>query len=170
MKPSWFLKIVWENFVVNNLRFLYVIVKGPKSNIFTCQLCAWVIFMSYFCVITRIPSRTNHERGQSPKLGKNEIPRLLANRRSVGGFDDRTGHTSRCERNFNGTSRLRLLHLARWIGVRNNSEIKEMNVSLISWDPCASCLLEFTFQKIQLAWKPWEPISGVWPSENFPPR
>ena len=26
---------------------------------------------------------------------------------------------------------------------------------------------EFTLQKIQLAWKLWEPISVVWPSQNF---
>ena len=30
-----------KNFLVNNLRFCNVrIVKGPKSNIFTCKLCA----------------------------------------------------------------------------------------------------------------------------------
>ena len=34
-------------------------------------------------------------------------------------------------------------------------------------DPCAFCLLEFTRQKTQLAWKLWEPISVVWPSQNF---
>ena len=49
IKPRWFLKIVWENFVVNNLSFFYVrIVKGPKTNIFTCKLCAWVIFIILF--------------------------------------------------------------------------------------------------------------------------
>ena len=49
MKPRWFLKIVWENFVVNNFLFFYVrIVKGPKINIFTCKLCAWVIFIILF--------------------------------------------------------------------------------------------------------------------------
>ena len=49
MKPRWFLKIVWENFVVNNLLLFYVrIVKGPKTNIFMCKLCAWVIFMILF--------------------------------------------------------------------------------------------------------------------------
>ena len=49
MKPRWFLKIVWGNFVVNNLRFFYLrIVKGPKTNIFTCKLCAWVIFIILF--------------------------------------------------------------------------------------------------------------------------
>ena len=40
------LKIVWANFPVNNLLFFYVrIVKGTKCNIFTCKLCAWVIFI-----------------------------------------------------------------------------------------------------------------------------
>ena len=50
MKPRWFLKIVWENFVVNNLRFFFYvrIVKGPKTNIFTCKLRAWVIFIILF--------------------------------------------------------------------------------------------------------------------------
>ena len=49
MKPRWFLKIAWENFVVNNLPFFNVrIVKGPKTNIFTCKLCARVIFIILF--------------------------------------------------------------------------------------------------------------------------
>ena len=50
MKPRWFLKIVWEKFVVNNLRFSFKvrIVKGSKTNIFTCKLCAWVIFIILF--------------------------------------------------------------------------------------------------------------------------
>ena len=49
MKPRWFLKIVWENFVVKNLPFFNVrIVKGRKTNIFTCKLCAWVIFIILF--------------------------------------------------------------------------------------------------------------------------
>ena len=49
MKPRWFLKIVWENFVVNNLPFFYVrIEKGRKTNIFKCKLCAWVIFIILF--------------------------------------------------------------------------------------------------------------------------
>ena len=49
MKPRWFLKIVWENFVVNNLALFYVrIVKGPKTNIFMCKLCEWVIFRLLF--------------------------------------------------------------------------------------------------------------------------
>ena len=50
MKPRWCLKIVWENFVVNNLRFFFYvrIVKGPKTNIFKGKLCAWVIFIVLF--------------------------------------------------------------------------------------------------------------------------
>ena len=49
MKPRWFLKIVWENFVVKNLPFFNVqIVKGRKTNIFKCKLCAWVIFIILF--------------------------------------------------------------------------------------------------------------------------
>ena len=49
MKPRWFLKIVWENFAVNNLPFFNVgIVKRPKTNIFTCKLCARVIFIILF--------------------------------------------------------------------------------------------------------------------------
>ena len=52
MKPRWVLKIVWENFVVNNLRFFFVrIVKGPKTNMFTCNLCAWVIFIILFTIL-----------------------------------------------------------------------------------------------------------------------
>ena len=45
------------------------------------------------------------------------------------------------------------LHLARWISVRNNSEIKEKKSIFDRLDPCASCLLEFTLQKIQLCVK-----------------
>ena len=49
MKPRWFLKIFWENFVVKNLPFFNVrIVKGRKTNIFRCKLCAWVIFIILF--------------------------------------------------------------------------------------------------------------------------
>ena len=49
MKPRWFLKIVWENFVVKNLPFFNVrIVKGRKTNLFTRKLCAWVIFIILF--------------------------------------------------------------------------------------------------------------------------
>ena len=55
---------------------------------------------------------------------------------------------------------LAFLHLARWISVRNNSEIKKEKKRLFDeLDPCAFCLLEFTLQKILLAWKFWEPIS-----------
>ena len=59
------------------------------------------------------------------------------------------------------------LQLARWISVRNNSEIKEKKHLFDQLDPCAFCRLEFTLHKIQLAWKLWEPISVVWPSTNF---
>ena len=59
------------------------------------------------------------------------------------------------------------LHLARWISVRNNSEIKEKKRLFDQLVPCAFCLLEFTLQKILLAWKLWEQISVVWPSQNF---
>ena len=45
------------------------------------------------------------------------------------------------------------LHLARWISVRNNSEIKGEKSIFDRLDPCASCLLEFTLQKIQLCVK-----------------
>ena len=48
LKPRWFLNIVWENFVVKNFPFFNVrIVKGPKTNTFTCKWCAWVIFNSW---------------------------------------------------------------------------------------------------------------------------
>ena len=49
IKQRWFLKIAWENFVVKQFAFFFVqIVKGPKTNIFTCKLCAWVIFIILF--------------------------------------------------------------------------------------------------------------------------
>ena len=49
IKQRWFLKIVWEKFVVKQFAFFYVrIVKGPKTNIFTCKLCRWVIFIILF--------------------------------------------------------------------------------------------------------------------------
>ena len=52
MKPRWFLKIV-NKFCSKQFAFFYVrIVKGPKTNIFTCKLCAWVIFIILF---TRLP-------------------------------------------------------------------------------------------------------------------
>ena len=40
-----------------------------------------------------------------------------------------------------------------WISVRNNSEIKEKKSIFDRLDPCASCPLEFTLQKIQLCVK-----------------
>ena len=74
MKPRWFLKIVWENFVVNNLRFFYVrIVKGPKTNIFTCKLCAWVIFIILFTRLLCDNSNSltyEPRKGQSPTLSR----------------------------------------------------------------------------------------------------
>ena len=43
------------------------------------------------------------------------------------------------------------LHLARWISVRNSSEIKGEKKRLFDQlDPCATCLLKFMLQKIQL--------------------
>ena len=49
IKQRWFLKIAWENFVVKQFAFFFLqIVKGPKTNIFTCKLCAWVIFIILF--------------------------------------------------------------------------------------------------------------------------
>ena len=59
------------------------------------------------------------------------------------------------------------LHLAPWISVRNNSKIKEKKRLFDQLDPCAFCFLGFTLQKIQLVWNFWEPISVVWPSQNF---
>ena len=77
MKPRWFLKIFWENFVVNNFQFfLRTNCKRVKDQ----HLHVQIVGMSYFynsvfilayCVITPIPSRTRwtrHERGQSPTL------------------------------------------------------------------------------------------------------
>ena len=67
MKPRWFLKIVWENFVVNNLRFFYVrIVKGPKTNIFTCKMSAWVIFI---ILSTRLLSDNLNSLTYEPQKG-----------------------------------------------------------------------------------------------------
>ena len=70
VKPWWFLKIVWADFLVEQFALFYVrIVKRTKSDTITCKLCAWVIFIKWsclldYCVITRIPSRTNQERGK----------------------------------------------------------------------------------------------------------
>ena len=73
-KPRWFLKIVWENFLVNNLLFVCVrIVKGPKSNIFTCKLCAWVIFIILFTGLLCDNSNSltyEPRKGQSPTLSR----------------------------------------------------------------------------------------------------
>ena len=74
VKPRWFLKIVWENFPVNNLRFVYVrIVKGPKSNMFTCKLCAWLIFITLFTGLLCDNSNSvtyEPRKGQSPTLSR----------------------------------------------------------------------------------------------------
>ena len=74
VKPRWFLKIVWENFLVNNLRFFYVrIVKGPKSNIFTWKLCAWVIFIILFTGLLCDNSNSltyEPRKGQIPTLSR----------------------------------------------------------------------------------------------------
>ena len=67
MKPMWFLKMVWENFIVNNLRFFKVrMVKGPKTNIFTWKLCAWVIFLILF---TRILCDNSNSLTYEPRKG-----------------------------------------------------------------------------------------------------
>ena len=69
MKPRWLLKIVWENFIVNNLRFFFFyvrIVKVPKTNIFTCKLCAWVIFIILF---TRLLCDNSNSLTYEPRKG-----------------------------------------------------------------------------------------------------
>ena len=67
IKPRWFLKIVWENFVVKQFAFFYVrIVKGPKTNIFTCKLCAWVIFIILF---TRLLCDNSNSLTYEPRKG-----------------------------------------------------------------------------------------------------
>ena len=67
IKPRWFLEIVWENFVVKQLSFFYVrIVKGPKINIFTCKLCAWVIFIILF---TRLLCDNSNSLTYEPRKG-----------------------------------------------------------------------------------------------------
>ena len=67
IRPRWFLKIAWENFVVNNLRFFKVrIVKGPKTNIFTCKSCAWVIFIILF---TRLLCDNSNSLTYEPRKG-----------------------------------------------------------------------------------------------------
>ena len=67
IKPRWFLKIVWENFVVKQFASFYVrIVKGPKTNIFTCKLCAWVIFIILF---TRLLFDNSNSLTYEPRKG-----------------------------------------------------------------------------------------------------
>ena len=67
IRPRWFLKIAWENFVVNSLLFFKVrIVKGPKTNIFTCKSCAWVIFIILF---TRLLCDNSNSLTYEPRKG-----------------------------------------------------------------------------------------------------
>ena len=48
-------------------RFFYVrIVKGPKTNIFTCKLCAWLIFIILFI---RLPCDTSNSLTYEPRKG-----------------------------------------------------------------------------------------------------
>ena len=66
--PRWFLKIVWENFVVKQFALFYVrIVKGPKNNIFSCKLCAWVIFI---ILITRLLCDNSNSLTYEPRKGE----------------------------------------------------------------------------------------------------
>ena len=74
VKPRWFLKIVWENFLVNNLHFvMYESTKGLKSNI-TCKLCAWDIFIILFTGLLCDNSNSlityEPRKGQSPILSR----------------------------------------------------------------------------------------------------
>ena len=67
MKTRRFLKIVWENFVVKQFAFFNVrIAKGPKTNIFTCKLCAWVIFIILF---TRLLCDNSNTLTYEPRKG-----------------------------------------------------------------------------------------------------
>ena len=67
IKPRWFLKIAWENSVVKQFAFFYVrIVKGPKTNIFTWKLCAWVIFIILF---TRLLCDNSNSLTYKPRKG-----------------------------------------------------------------------------------------------------
>ena len=68
IKPRWFLKIAWENFVVKQFAFFFYvrIVKGPKTNIFTCKLCAWVIFIILF---TRLLCDNSNSLTYEPRKG-----------------------------------------------------------------------------------------------------
>ena len=68
IKLRWFLKIVWENFVVKQFAFFFYvgIVKGPKTNILTCKLCAWVIFKILF---TRLLCDNSNSLTYEPRKG-----------------------------------------------------------------------------------------------------
>ena len=74
-KPRWFLKIVWENFLVNYLLFVCVrIVIGPKSNIFTWKLCPGAIFIILVSGLLCDNSNSltyEPRKGQSPTLCAN---------------------------------------------------------------------------------------------------
>ena len=61
------LKSFEQSHLVNNMRFFYVrIVKGPKTNIFTCKLCAWVIFIILF---TRLLCDNSNSLTYEPRKG-----------------------------------------------------------------------------------------------------
>ena len=67
VKPRRFLKTVWANFRRKQFASFYLrIVKEAKSNVFTCKLCAWVIFIILLTglLCDRIPSRTNYKMGK----------------------------------------------------------------------------------------------------------
>ena len=81
MKPRWFLKIVEKIcvFLRTNCKrakdqhlhmqiafFNVRIVKGPKTNIFTCKLCAWVILIILF---TRLPCDNSNSLTYEPRKG-----------------------------------------------------------------------------------------------------
>ena len=69
-----FLKSFEQSNLVNNMRsFMYKFYKG-RSPTFSRANCVHELFSKSclldYCLITRIPSRTNHERGQSPTLSR----------------------------------------------------------------------------------------------------
>ena len=74
VKPKWFLNTVWANFLVNNFRFFISrIVKEAKSNVFTCKLCAWVIFIILLSGLLCDNSNSltyKPRNGQSPTLSR----------------------------------------------------------------------------------------------------
>ena len=63
-----------RKFSSKQFTFFYVrIVKGPKSNIFTCKLCAWVIFIILFTGLLCDNSNSltyEPRKGQSPTLSR----------------------------------------------------------------------------------------------------